>query len=440
MSPTTAPRRPRRPRGRRALPFGFTLVELMVSLTGGLFVMIAVFMLAKHGSRFYQQESRVANATLGSVLGFERLRADLARAGFLSTPNVRKDPQVCGRPDGTWPLEMGRLASVRITVGGSPNAPTLAANGLDPDELVLSGSYASVEQFPIQRVVDVGTGYNVYLAEQSGAVARIGLTNLAQVFQAGRILRIVDRDGKQHFGAIAGDPAVDISDPAQPFVKLAQIPALTFRQSSSVGCGIRGNCTGCVASAVSVIKYDVRNLATGSNFGGANPGYAPVYADGAAGPFDDDRTELVRVELNATTGGFMAGTEEIVAEYAVDFATGLTVADVSGDPQGIDPVLLAVAPGTGAIANWAGDVTGITALNRGPQFIRTVRARLSTRSREGDRRANVMASGTSFVPGAGTLGPGLYRFSLAQDGGVWARVRTVQAEVAMHNHEGALFR
>ena len=427
----------RRRRARR-LPFGFTLVELMVAITGGLFVTIGVFMLAKHGSRFYQRESRVANATLANILGFERVRADIARAGYMSTPNVVKDPDVCGRPDATWPTEMGRLQSIRITQGGSPNSAALQANGLDPDEVILAGSFGAVEQFPVQRVVNTGSGFQVYLADRSGPVARVGLNNLNDIFVAGRILRIVDKQGRQHYGAITGDPAVDLTDPSQPFIKLATAPALTFRQSSTVGCGIRGECTGCVANVVNIIKYDVRNLDSLSNLGGANPSYAPLYGDGGVGPFDEDRTELVRVELDAVNGGFMANTEELVAEYAVDFEMGITVADNGVNPSGVDPSLVRLQPGDGNIPDWAGDVTGITTPNRGPQFIRNVRARLSVRSREGDRRGNVMP-GQAFVPGAGTVGPGVYRFQLDKNGDIWARVRTVQADIALHNQTGALF-
>ena len=40
---------------------GFTLVELMVAMTGGLFLSIVVFALSRDASRFYQRESRIAN-------------------------------------------------------------------------------------------------------------------------------------------------------------------------------------------------------------------------------------------------------------------------------------------------------------------------------------------------------------------------------------------
>ncbi|HVR19986.1 MAG TPA: prepilin-type N-terminal cleavage/methylation domain-containing protein, partial [Polyangiaceae bacterium] len=120
---------------------GFTLVELMVALSGGLFLSVMVFALARDTSRFYQRENRLANATLAGMMGFERLKADIARAGFLSTPNIVSDPMVCMNPAAGRPAMLQTLASIRI----NPNTPAanaaLALNGLTPDELILAGSY-----------------------------------------------------------------------------------------------------------------------------------------------------------------------------------------------------------------------------------------------------------------------------------------------------------
>ena len=52
----------------------------------------------KNSARFYQSETRVGEATLGGIVGFERLRTDIARAGFLASPNILTDPKVCGGP------------------------------------------------------------------------------------------------------------------------------------------------------------------------------------------------------------------------------------------------------------------------------------------------------------------------------------------------------
>ena len=86
------------------------MVELMVALMGGLFISLAVFALARDSGRFYQSEVRIANATVGGLLGFERLRTDIARAGLMSSPNINHDPAVCTKPDGTWPANLSKLA------------------------------------------------------------------------------------------------------------------------------------------------------------------------------------------------------------------------------------------------------------------------------------------------------------------------------------------
>ena len=154
MFPFTRSPRLRAQRWRRS---GFTLVELMVALTGGLIVSLMVFMLARDASRFYKSETRTADATLAGLVGFERLRNDIARAAFMASPNVRRDPSVCGDPMGnaSWPTELAHMAGLRIDTPPAPNA-TLKANGLQPDRITLAGSFSSVEEFPIWGVTDTG--------------------------------------------------------------------------------------------------------------------------------------------------------------------------------------------------------------------------------------------------------------------------------------------
>ena len=116
---------------------GFTLVELMVALTGGLFISLAVFALARDSGRFYQREARLANATVSGLIGFERLRADLGRAGFLASPNIARDPRVCAVPDGTWPTGLRNLASVQVSTP-SVSYAALTANGRTPPVITLA--------------------------------------------------------------------------------------------------------------------------------------------------------------------------------------------------------------------------------------------------------------------------------------------------------------
>lgn len=410
---------------------GFTLTELMVAVTGGLFVSLAVFALARDGSRFYQREQRVSDATLSAVIGFERLRTDIARAGFLSTPNVLRDPNLCGTPDGTWPQQLGKLASVRIeqsatVAAGSPSNTTLNANGRFPAAIVLSGSYSAPEQFPIWNVDTQGATYVVYLQHNTGPLGRMGynaaaaatqLAMLRGVFGTGRGLRIQDQSGDIQFATIS-----DVTAGTQPSVTLTQTPQLQFRAAGSNLCGLKGNVTGATVNPINFIRYTVASLS-------GNSDYDPIYAiNNQIG--DGDRTELVREELD-TSGTVIQGTQELVAQFAVDLKFSLTVA--TAVVGGSDPLIQAV-PDDDVSTTWAGDIAGLPG-NSGPERIKSVRVRLSVRSREADRGEDMPVT-ADIAPGFYRVGLGNPAISVAPPGPPYARVRNLQADVALNNQMG----
>jgi len=176
---------------------GFTLVELMVALTGGLFISLAVFALARDSGRFYQREARLANATVSGLIGFERLRADLARAGFLASPNITKDRSVCAIPDGTWPAGLRNLASLQVSAP-SVSYAALTANGRTPPVITLAGSYSSSDVYGA-KVVPAGNKviFELSTKEAAGALRRLGNggipsdTTMKAAFPRGRVLRVV---------------------------------------------------------------------------------------------------------------------------------------------------------------------------------------------------------------------------------------------------------
>src|SRR6185369_7203947 len=78
---------------------GFTLLELLVAMVAGLIVVLGAFLLSRGSTRLFADENRVGTAQLNLRLGLDRLRSDIARAGYMTTPNVRLDPDVCPDPN-----------------------------------------------------------------------------------------------------------------------------------------------------------------------------------------------------------------------------------------------------------------------------------------------------------------------------------------------------
>lgn len=431
---------------RRAPTRGFTLVELMVALTGGLLISVFVFMMASQGSKFYQQEARISNATIGVLNGFQRLRADIARAGFLASPNIVQDPMVCsGKTAGEgWTNarpSLREMAGVRIVRGGSRTALTGGgqlpafwdANGLRPDQLILAGSFSSTDQFPaaeISRPNPAGAPrvWRVYLQPNSPAMARLGYrTDGGQTAEAqlelvqaafapdgaARVLRILDKKGSHHYGVIGSVGMETRPTDAQrtPYIELTD--AIELRQESrTTKCGLQGLNVGATVNVVNFIRYGVQRLDDAEEY----PEFVAIYSDEAAGTHEESRAELVREELDVT-GTPIPNTTELVAEYAVDLKFSLSRLSNTG-------TLVEVPEGDDAIESFAGNPqTGAR-----PDRIRSVHARLAVRSREADRDANIDFDEAD-------LPVGLYRVGLGTNATApFARVRTLQADIALRNH------
>jgi hypothetical protein len=431
---------PHRPCSARRLQRAFTLVELMVALTGGLFVAVVVFTLAKDGSRFYMREARVADATLAVVTGFKRLRHDLARAAFQSTRNIRSDQRLCGQPT-AWPGELSTLAGLRIRQSPVPAVANadLARNNIVPDDIVIAGNFQSVDLFPMIGVTPTAGGFRVQLQTNIGPLVRtsfaartgnlVGQREIVEpLFPPNRALRIVDQSGAMQYGIIVrGDV-----DGNGPHVLLTQNSPITPRSANQSVCGLNSLSRGYV-NVVNLVRYQVRalNLATA-------PGYAPLTSAFGQTPWDASRTELIRDELNVGTSTVDApvaipNTEEVVSEYAVDLKFGVTFSTGAGGDVLLSGSVPPGPPNDANLLQWAGNVATIAVPITGPQFVRAVRVRLSVRAREPDRELNILPS-----PAGGPVALGLYRFQLDQAVSAgsrlqWARVRTLQADVALNN-------
>jgi prepilin-type N-terminal cleavage/methylation domain-containing protein len=406
----------------RASERGFTLIELLVASIAGLFVVLAAFMLSRGATRMFSSEGRVANSQLNLRFGIDRLRQDLDRAGYMTTANGRLDPDVC--PDRTTSSPQMRLQSIFYQAGASALlSPLSASNGLNPDSITLTGNFASTDSYLAALIEPslTGAGHTITLQQAFGSTARLlgsetgdQAAALSSVFAPGRLLRIRNGLGSSQFVVIT-NTAIGAGN--RPQINIEAAPPYTVVEGSAATtrCGGQGLCIGCEINPVQIIRYEVRSLAS-------NPNFLWAYSDsGAAG--EADKYDLVRTELNPQ-GEVIAGTEEIVAEYAVDLGFAFAVDTTPPMQAGgvwTEPVVESFPFGHPNNAAWAGDI--LNSVNARPQRIRSVRYRFTTRTRFADYD----------TPGEDS-GPGLARYQLAA--GRFARARTVTGDIALTNQQG----
>jgi hypothetical protein len=360
-----------------------------------------------------------------------RLQNDIRRAAMGSTPNVQKDPTVCGY-SATWPKGMRELAGITLVEGGSKAAHgadhTLSAlpnNDLNPDSLVLAGNLVGTEQYSVAAIQSSGGGaYDLFL-EADGAYWRTKLAALSgdgldRVFIVGRFVRLVDQEGRSAFGVISG---VDTSG-SKPRVTVGGTPSLPKRETQKT-CGCTGLCTGSMLNPIQRVRYDLRKVdATKypryagmfpkANINNSKPSYFKGETEAA-------RTELVRVELNAD-GNEIDDTLEVVAEYAVDLKFGITVTEPGAAPN-YTPKVTRYGIGVKKVYEWAASIND----NGTPHHISAVTVRMSTRSPYADRRVK--------LPKANDGGP--FRYDL---GNGFARMRTLIADVFLPNQSGVMWK
>jgi type II secretory pathway pseudopilin PulG len=389
----------------RTAAAGFTLVELMVSMTGGLFLTITLFALAKNASALYQQETRVANATISSVTGFERLWNDVARAGHMSTANIATDPRVCNRPNPTWPDGIERLRAAAIDTSGAANAES----GIAPHAITISGALDATEELYTNTIQPAANGYSISLNLQTPSALRLGLNPalgaanqaaLDAVFMtnngtAGRIVRL-RKDGSEQYGVVSSV----VASASTAVINLAANPGLVFRAVGSVHCGIDGLGSGFSLSVINIVRYKIASMKTAT-------AYASLFA-ASDSPYDAARTELQRVEIDAN-GNEIDSTRELISEYAVNLRF-TPWAIVGGTDPTLDP---------NATAASFSENAGF------PERLRGMRVRLSLRSRAPDLLGAI--DGNDCADAVYCL----------KSGSDFYRVRTSEADVALRNLEGS---
>jgi type II secretory pathway pseudopilin PulG len=434
---------------------GFTLVELLVATVAGLIVGLSVVALSKEATNTFHEESRTAAAEMGLRVALDRLRADIGRASFMSTPNIWMDPTIAvapGQPKvptAAASPQLQALQGIRIVprTDVATRMPLCTLNGLNPQAIEVTGNMTSADVYAVRKVEDGGGcgGQRIELITDTPAMWRVLGTpdpqqTLRGYFQpvAGQpfLMRVQDiTGGTQYVSLCAGPDAVKITGSGMAAivtVDVANAGGVKILTAKDTGGnkGLSGFGSGTLSiNPVHTVRWEIRELDSTT---ARDMGYVPLDTAasdaGAGGKYD-----LVRafVDINQAVGDFAGttGPAEVVAEYAVDlrFAISadldipsLTTRNLTSygfDQAENETTTAAVAP--------AGTAR--------PDRVRSVRVRLSTRASVADRTAGLVAPQANPLQTA-------YPLRFCTDGAhctdgraAWARVRTMTTEIALAN-------
>jgi prepilin-type N-terminal cleavage/methylation domain-containing protein len=424
---------------------GFTLVELMVAMTAGLIVSLAVVALSTQATTTFHEEGRTATAEMSLRTAIERIRGDLNRAAYMSTPNIQKDPLIAHAPDQpniptTSPAGIKLLSSIRL-IHPSPakNLPLSVANGLTPDTLEVSGNFTTTDSYVV-RVLDAGGGcggQRLTLAIDSPAMWRVLATpNPDATFEAmfqpvaggAFIVRVEDDTGHYQFVQTCTGKAAGITGSglaASAYVDVATTTPIlsaadTKTQGGAVGLGV-GRLS---VNPVQTVRWEVRPIDTSQTRD--NP-YRELYLTATTDGGSSAKYELFRTYVDAA--GTLVDQTELVAEYAVDFKVAFSadLVDLTTDPNRVLTVY--GMSDTALNEALADDVTVVRP--HGPERIRSVRFRLSTRSSIADRETALVAPAANLQQGDYPLRYCILEAGCTSNG--YARVRTTTTEVTLMN-------
>lgn len=391
-----------RRRSRRA---GFTLLELMVALTVGTIVIVAVFSLGGASSRHFQEQQRVGVTQRSLRMGIDRLRRDIARAGYFGLPDTQ-GPTVQMCPTPAVPRRVRAVWFQNDDPEGNAALGTInaAANRVSADRLRLTGNFETGEGYLV-RSFDA-TGGQVFLQTDwlgfrrafvitNGLSSTVDTARFQQVFATGRMLHIETPNGMRFMVRITGTAIT----PAGTVASISISPGL----GADNPC-LRGLGRGSIVAPISEVEYFVGTPPAGS--------VLQPRALAVTGP----NTVLYRQELDMATQAPIAGTRRAIVEYAVDFNLDFI----------LDTNLNATLPPN--IVRQTGAAAQATVQNS-PWQVRGIIASVAARTPEQDARFGWPDTWAGGRP----VGEPLSRYRVFADRPGAARVRQMVTEVQLPN-------
>ena len=464
---------------------GFTLVELTVSLVAGLIVALGIVGLSRSATKTFNEEIRSSSAESALRTAVDRLRSDLQRAAFMSTGNVQSDNMINRPVTSTNNLPsvppgfkgLRGLSAIQVGYQGSFTTNTIPLSAkqnppVAPDWIQIGGNMTSAEQFDVAMILPPnGNCQQIMLSPVSAAIYRVvtagistatGSQQLSNIFAPMAtggtnnqfMVRLLDNQGCTQY--LATCPAM--ANPAgitngQPFVWIDSVntPILTAQSGVQTTCTLSGYAAGTAwVNPVQITRWEIMSTTDEQT-------QAPQYVNGMGSilqgnnglgnaNIDPLKYDLVRTFVDAATGLSIPATAEVVAEYAVDLNFAFTV-DNNNYGVGPNPNLVSYSFDDGGLSaqNWAMDVSKLNLPPAsppslvGPQRIRSVRARLVTRSSIADRTTYVppvmgQLSATQAFMYRYCLNPAGCALTGPQNVEQWARTRTATVEAALFNN------
>lgn len=419
---------------------GFTILELMVALTVGGIAISSIYAIGSASTRVFRVQNDVSNAQTTLRMAMDQVKRDIARAGYLATPNAAMPGQTCGQiPAGLdAPLPgSGRLAAFsrfdnNVDISGAPAGTGLRtiknneAQGFAVDEVVLFANYATSDEYPVRRVLGNANQVRLqhgfyefqrdFTAWSSNDVTTFDAGAFRDAFvpgeagQVGRAVRIHLPSRRYVFGTIA-----QVIDPT------AATP-VTVQLTNPIDPDCLGDLNGASIAPLSAVRYQVRN--------------APAAGDEArrfegSGPM----AQLVRSEVNpinkmaalqvpgSNPAAFM---ERAVLDYVVAFNLEFTMSNANLGGGQADAYVV------GAMT--VDDSLSAGSVNANPERIRAVTIELAVRTPEQDgefAHGNLRAVTPDYFDEA--LCANLRCFQVFTDRPGAARVRSLRAEVFVPN-------
>jgi prepilin-type N-terminal cleavage/methylation domain-containing protein len=375
------------PPARRRRRLGFTLLELMISLTVGGIAITSIYAIGASATRNFHQQQQVATAQTALRMAMNQVKRDIARAGYLFTPNANQPalfhPQSCA--PASAPLDdannSGRLAAfsrwddnviistANNNTGVDPTGVN-AANGFSADNLTLFGNYETSAEYPGVTIIDANTiavdqDWHAFQRDftfwYNGNPGTYDQAAFNEAFRVNRLIRIQTTRKLRHFAQITrlthpGSGGGGGGQLAEDDVLIQFTPALPSNCLSDVNGGW--------VAPVSAIRYFVQNAPTGLE--------SERFAN-TTGPIG----QLIRREVwptdKVTPLAENPGNTRAVLDYVVAFNLEFTM-NTSNTPGQND----VYAPGL-PTARWQP-----LAVNATPERIRAVSIDLAVRTPEQD--------------------------------------------------------